>query len=124
MTDGDPDQIDRQTATYQEALDMIEAHCYSHVPIDRFIVPFVIGVGDKVDTETLAAYSQYFLRGFLHVKGNESSMAEQFEEIFDLVLQSALKSFDPNRTADDIVRTIKDDMEERLERFLAACNAE
>ena len=103
VTDGDPDQIDRQSPTYAAALKAIEAHCHDHTPIQELILPFVIGIGSRVDTETLNAYARFFLDGYLPVRGSEISMGDRLAGIFNIIIQSALVSFTPNSTHKTVI---------------------
>jgi uncharacterized protein YegL len=106
VTDGDPNQSDHKSPTYAAALEAIEAHCHDHTPINELILPFVIGVGSRVDTELLNMYAQYFLDSYLPFKKAEDDMGKRLAGVFDVMIRVIMAAWPVGepRMAIDVMR--------------------
>ncbi len=114
VTDGDPDSIVDSEAVFQQTLKEVRSHCHDHIPVYDLIVPFVIGVGDYVDTKTLNAYSEGFTKGFFHIKGKSSDIKLNLNKVFQMIINSTIISFTPNKSAKEIISTIQNDANDLL----------
>ena len=112
VTDGNPDKNDDPN-TYNNALAAVKKHCDSHIGAQEIIVPFIIGVGDHIDAETLNAYAKGFTKGYFPVRGN-ASKARNFSKVFQLIGNSTKKSIHLNGDASDILSTVQNDMNDLL----------
>lgn len=113
VTDGNPDKND-DVAKYNQALAQVKSHCDSHIGASEIIVPFIIGVGDHIDAETLNNYSKGFTKGYFPIKGNASKVQYQFNKVFQLIGNSTRKSIHLNGSATEIINTIQTDMNDFL----------
>lgn len=114
VTDGNPDKND-DPAKYNRALALVKSHCDSHIGASEIIVPFIIGVGDNIDAETLNNYSAGFTKGYFPIKGNAHYAQIEFNKVFKMIGNSTKKSIHLNRSGREIVQTIQTDMNELLE---------
>lgn len=113
VTDGDPDQID-DGVMYQKALAAVRSHCDSHIGASEIIVPFIIGVGDHIASDTLTAYSEGFTKGYFPIRGNADNVRIQFNKVFQMIGNSTRKSIHLNGTAKEIIATIQNDANDLL----------
>lgn len=113
VTDGNPDKND-DSSKYYQALAEVNSHCISHVGASEIIVPFIIGVGDHVDSETLNNYSKGFTKGYFPIKGNASKAQTQFSKVFELISNSTIKTIVLNGSVEETVNTIQNDMNDLL----------
>lgn len=114
ITDGDPDEIEGSEA-HKKALDMVQTHCDSATTLKNMIIPFIIGVGDNIHTETLNKYSAGFASSYFPVRGDESNLQRSLTKVFQLISNSALNSVNQKNP----IKTIRDDMDEVLKKFLS-----
>lgn len=112
VTDGNPDRNDDPNA-YDRALNAVKKHCDSHIGAQEIIVPFIIGVGDHIDAETLNAYAKGFTKGYFPIKGNASKV-RNFSKVFQLIGNSTKKSIHLNGDASEILSTVQNDMNDLL----------
>ena len=108
VTDGDPDEIDKAVPSYNEALAAVKKHCDSHVGASEIIVPFIIGVGDHVDSRTLTSYAEGFTKGYFPIKGD--SINAKFSKVFKLIGNSTNKSIHLNGTTREKLSAIQLEM--------------
>ena len=113
VTDGNPDKNDN-AVKYDHALAQVKSHCYSHVGASEIIVPFIIGVGDHIDSETLNNYSKGFTKGYFPIRGNASKVQAKFNKVFHLISNSTLKSINLNGLYTETINTIQNDMNDLL----------
>lgn len=113
VTDGNPDKNDN-AAKYNQALAQVKSHCDSHIGASEIIVPFIIGVGDHIDSETLNNYSKGFTKGYFPIKGNASKAQVQFNKVFQMIGNSTRKSIHLNGATAEIINTIQNDMNDLL----------
>ena len=118
VTDGNPDRNDDKEK-YNKALEMVKSHCDSHIGASEIIVPFIIGVGDHIDEETLNNYSKGFTKGYFPIKGNASKVKYQFNKVFQIISSSTRKSIHLNSSAEEVLKTIKKDMDDFLDDLSA-----
>lgn len=114
VTDGNPDKND-DLEKYNRALALVRSHCDSHIGASEIIVPFIIGVGDNIDSETLNNYSAGFTKGYFPIKGSARNAQLEFNKVFKMIGNSTKKSIHLNAAGREIVQTIKADMNELLE---------
>ena len=113
VTDGNPDKND-DIAQYNKARALVKSHCDSHIGASEIIVPFIIGVGDYIDSETLNNYSAGFTKGYFPIKGTAGSAKMQFNKVFQMIGNSTKKSIHLNGTAKEIIETLQNDMNDLL----------
>ncbi len=113
VTDGNPDRNDDMTK-HNQVLDLVRSHCDSHIGASEIIVPFIIGVGDRIDAETLNNYSKGFTKGYFPIKGNASKARVQFNKVFQMIGNSTRKSVHLNGAASEILDEIQNDMNDLL----------
>ena len=113
VTDGDPDNIDDQVM-YNRALAAVRSHCDSHIGASEIIVPFIIGVGDHVVSETLTKYAEGFTRGYFPIRGDANRARIQFNKVFQMIGNSTRKSIHLNGTAKEVLFTIQNDANDLL----------
>lgn len=113
VTDGNPDKND-DIAQYNKARTLVRSHCDSHIGATEIIVPFIIGVGDHIDAETLNNYSVGFTKGYFPIKGTAGSVKMQFNKVFQMIGNSTKKSIHLNGTAKEIIKTLQNDMDDLL----------
>lgn len=111
VTDGNPDG-NYKNAVYEESIELVRKHCDSHVGAEEIIVPFVIGVGDKIEPETLYKYSEGFVKGYIPIKGDDKERKERFQRAFRFIGNSTRKSVHLNASDEQIVKGIKTDLTE------------
>lgn len=112
VTDGNPDKNDVPNE-YNRALAAVKKHCDSHIGAQEIIVPFIIGVGDYIDAETLNAYAKGFTKGYFQIRGN-AARARNFSKVFQLIGNSTKKSIHLNGDASEILSTVQNDMNDLL----------
>ncbi|MEE0954245.1 MAG: VWA domain-containing protein [Eubacterium sp.] len=113
VTDGNPDKND-DLARYNQALSLIRSHCDSHIGASEIIVPFIIGVGDHIDPETLNTYAKGFTKGYFSIRGSASSAQVQFNKVFQMIGNSTKKSIHLNGSSSEVIHTIQNDMNDLL----------
>lgn len=113
VTDGDPDKNDDIEA-YQKALSLVRQHCDSHVGASEIIIPFIIGVGDHLDTETLTEYAKGFTKGYFPICGDAQAVELNFKRVFQMIGNSTKKSIHLNGKAKEIIETFQEDMNDLL----------
>lgn len=115
VTDGDPDDTDDGNRQ-QQALAAVKSHCDSHVGASEIIVPFVIGVGDRMVSESLTKYSAGFVKGYFPITGSAGKAKMQFSKVFQLIGNSTRMSIHLNGKVggSEIIKTIRTDMDELL----------
>ena len=113
VTDGNPDRNDNVIKS-KESLELVKSHCDSHIGASEIIVPFIIGVGDHIDIETLNNYSKGFTSGYFPIRGNASNAQMKFNKVFKLIGNSTRKTIYLNGANYEIINTIQNDMNELL----------
>lgn len=105
VTDGNPDDNDDKSLQ-AKALSLVEQHCHRGIKLSEMIIPFVIGVGSRINPDILNKYSSMFANGFFHIKGNGTEKARTFYEVFELIISSAFVSFNTNpQKAVEVIKT-------------------
>ncbi len=98
ITDGNPDENDDPTLE-QRALKLVKSHCSSSVGASEIIIPFVIGVGDFINPETLKKYSAGFVDGYFPIKGSSGTIARiKFNKVFQMIGNSTKKTVNLNKS--------------------------
>lgn len=118
VTDGDPDETDNPEM-YEKAMSAVKRHCDSHIGASEVIIPFIIGVGDNVAFNTLNRYAEGFTKGYFPIKGEADAVKAQFGNVFKLIGNSTTKSIHLNKTAQEIISTVKNDANVVLSQLLA-----
>ena len=113
VTDGNPDQNDNREQ-HNQALSLVRSHCDSHIGASEIIVPFIIGVGDRIDSKTLNSYSAGFTKGYFPIRGTAQKAAVQFNKVFQMIGNSTRKSIHLNGAAKEVIQTIQNDMNDLL----------
>lgn len=113
VTDGNPDKND-DIERHNKALKQVRKHCDSHVGASEIIIPFIIGVGDHVDTETLNDYAKGFTNGFFPICGDAERIELNFKRVFQMIGNSTKKSIHLNGKAKEIIETFQEDMNDLL----------
>ena len=92
---------------------LLQEHCRSHRGEggSKIILPYVIGVGNEIHSETLKEYSKGFLNGAFHIR--DSSDMEAFSAMFRLIGDSVQYSVNLNDGA--IIKGIKDHVMEQID---------
>lgn len=111
VTDGNPDENDDSTLQ-AKAMAAVKSHCDSHIGAREIIVPFVIGVGDRIFSKTLQSYSAGFTNGYFPIRGTADNADIEFNKVFRMIGNSTKKSIHLNGKAVEIISTIKTDMAE------------
>lgn len=111
ITDGDPDGADDITRQMQ-AVAAVKRHCESHVGAEEIIIPFVIGVGDHISSNTLNEYAAGFTKGYFPIRGAAEKMKAKFKKVFQLIGNSTKKSIKLSGKTEETISTIKCDMDE------------
>lgn len=112
ITDGNPDKND-DIIKYNEALEAVKSHCDSHVGASEIIIPFIIGVGDHTDEETLNAYAKGFTSGYFPIKGTEDKAQIKFRKVFELIGNSTRGSVHLDKlNPQEVIRTIRVSMDD------------
>lgn len=117
VTDGNPDKNDDDKLR-EESIKLVRSYCDTHVGAEEIIVPFVIGVGDNVDSETLNRYSEGFTSGYFPIRGTDALVAELFQEAFRFISDSARGSIHLNELPKQQVKTLKADINEALQKMV------
>ena len=121
VTDGNPDDND-DNELQKRAIETVNAHCHSHHGASGIIIPFIVGVGSRVDKNTLLRYSEGFTNGFFHIRGDSEQVQTCFADVFRVISNSTKASVHLNLSAGEIVETIRTTMNqgvEELDRELA-----
>ena len=121
VTDGNPDDND-SNELQESAINMVRSHCDSKTGSNGIIIPFIVGVGRRVDKNTLLRYSEGFTNGFFHIHGNSEQTQKCFSDVFRVISNSTKASVHLNLSAGEIVETIRTTMNkgvEELDRELA-----
>lgn len=112
VTDGDPDTADYEEQILEaKALKMMKSHCMNGIPSSEFIVPFVIGVGDHVNPDTLNRYASGVGPGYFPIKGGSSDASVRFGKVFKMIRNSASQSFRPAAQS-EMLEMIQNNMDE------------
>lgn len=109
VTDGNPDDNDDAEA-FKRAKDLIVSHCKSSRGAEGIIIPFIIGVGDRVKVNTLNELSRGFIDGFFHIKDNTLSTETQFSRVFKEISNSVTDSIDLNKSHEQMMNSIRRNM--------------
>ena len=110
LTDGNPDDND-DGALQSKAIAAVRSHCDSHVGASEIIVPFVIGVGDHIDPDTLNRYAAGFTDGYFGIRGQADAVKKvKFQKVFQLIGNSTKVSIHLNGKTSETIRTIQHDM--------------
>ena len=121
VTDGNPD--DNDVGELQErAIKTVKQHCHSDEGAKGIVIPFIVGVGDRVDKKTLMRYSEGFTNGFFHIRGNTEQTQTCFANVFRIISNSTKKSVHLNLSAGEIIDEIRATMNKgvmELDRQLA-----
>lgn len=112
VTDGNPNKNDDPNV-YNMALAAVKKHCDSHIGAQEIIVPFIIGVGDYINAETLNAYARGFTKGYFPIRG-KAAKTRNFSKVFQLIGNSTKKSIHLNGNASEILSTVQNDMNDLL----------
>lgn len=101
VTDGDPDETDDEERMLErKALKEIKSHCMDGIPSSEFVVPFIIGVGDHVNPDTLNRYASGIGPGYFPIKGNNTDASMRFGKVFRMIRNSASLNFRPAAQSD------------------------
>ncbi len=111
VTDGNPDENEGKDIQ-TEAISLIKQHCYDGIKISEMVVPFVIGVGNRINKKILNEFSKVFSDGFFHITGTDEERNLAIYKVFDLIINSALVSF--SKKPSETIKTIKTEMNELL----------
>ena len=115
VTDGNPDDNDDKVRL-EEAVSLVKKHCDSHIGASEIVVPFIVGVGDRVDEKTLKAFSAGFVDGYFPIKGIAEQAKSRFQEVFKLISNSAHISVHLNKQK--IIPSIKAQMRDSLDEII------
>ncbi len=118
VTDGNPDDNDDKERL-EEAVSLVRKHCDSHVGASEVVVPFIVGVGDRVDEKTLKDFSAGFVDGYFPIKGIAEQAQSRFQEVFKLIGNSAHISVHLNRQK--IIPAIMAQMRDSLDDIVGEC---
>lgn len=112
VTDGDPDEMDYEEQMLEaKALKEIRSHCMEGIPSSEFIVPFIIGVGDHVNPDTLNRYAAGIGPGYFPIKGKNTDASVRFGKVFKMIRNSASQSFRPAAQS-EMLEMIQNNMDE------------
>lgn len=114
VTDGNPDDNDNNLLQ-EKAIATVNAHCHSHQGANGLVIPFIVGVGKRVDKKTLFRYSEGFTNGFFHIRGDSQQVQNCFADVFRVISNSTKASVHLNLSARDIVDTIRTTMKKGLD---------
>lgn len=109
VTDGNPDRND-DPDLYEKAVEAVKRHCDSHIGAREIIIPFIIGVGERVNKEMLIEFSAGFREGCFHIGNSSDYTSNQFNQIFKMIGNSTKKSVHLNRSGAALVNEIRDDI--------------
>ena len=112
VTDGDPDEADYEEQMLEaKALKIMKDHCRNGIPGSEVIVPFVIGVGDHVNSDTLNRYASGIGPGYFPIKGKNADASVRFSKVFKMIRNSASQSFRPAAQS-EMLEMIQNNMDE------------
>lgn len=114
VTDGNPDDND-DGYLQEQAIATVNAHCHSNQGASGLVIPFIVGVGKRVDSKTLLRYSQGFTNGFFHIRGDSEQVQTCFSDVFRVISNSTKASVHLNLSTDAIVDTIRATMNKGLD---------
>ncbi len=116
VTDGNPDKND-DAARYMKALEKLKEHCGPQSSAKDIIIPFIIGVGDHIDSDTLNNYTAGFTKGYFPIRGTVPELEKKFQYVFQLIGDSTKKSIHLNASQTNILNSIRNDMNRLLEEM-------
>ncbi len=106
VTDGNPDDND-DNILQDRAIATVNEHCNSHQGADGIVIPFIVGVGRRVDKKTLLRYSEGFTNGFFHIRGNSQQVQTCFSDVFRVISNSTKASVHLNLSANEVIESIR-----------------
>lgn len=106
VTDGNPDDND-DNFLQDRAIATVNEHCNSHQGADGIVIPFIVGVGRRVDKKTLLRYSEGFTNGFFHIRGNSQQVQTCFSDVFRVISNSTKASVHLNLSANEVIESIR-----------------
>lgn len=106
VTDGNPDDND-DNFLQDKAIATVNEHCNSHQGADGIVIPFIVGVGRRVDKKTLLRYSEGFTNGFFHIRGNSQQVQTCFSDVFRVISNSTKASVHLNLSANEVIESIR-----------------
>ena len=106
VTDGNPDDND-DNLLQDRAIATVNEHCNSHQGADGIVIPFIVGVGRRVDKKTLLRYSEGFTNGFFHIRGNSQQVQTCFSDVFRVISNSTKASVHLNLSANEVIESIR-----------------
>ena len=115
VTDGNPDRNDDENLQ-GKALAALRRHSDFNA-ISEMIIPYVIGVGDDINAETLNRYAGCFADGYIPISGTADIAEVQFKEVFQVISNSIKLSTRPGDEESNC-REVQDDIK-KLHRRLA-----
>lgn len=74
-----------KNAIYEKSIELVRKHCDSRVGMEEIIVPLIIDVGEDKEPEALYSYSDEFINGYIHVKGDNKDLRKRLEKIFKFI---------------------------------------
>lgn len=107
VTDGNPDENDDDDQQ-AKALDAVRKHCDAQANQRDIIVPFVIGVGEHISSQTLTSYAAGFTEGYFPITGRAGQARLQFNKVFQMIGNSTKNSI--RGKGEEIISTIQEDM--------------
>ena len=114
VTDGNDGDVASRTRKVQERL---KARCKSHrnTGMSNLIIPFIIGVGEDMNLETLKGYSEGFRKGMFQIR--DRSDRQGFDAVFRLILTSMAESVDLNRDKEHMIDRLGESVDERADAW-------
>lgn len=109
ITAGNPDRVEDITK-YNQSLSAVRKYCDINAKPHERIIPFIVGVGDAINTEALNNYSKGFAKSYFPVDGTFSVMQNQIYNIFRLLRNTTRKIVYWNDTAGESFASIQSDM--------------
>lgn len=106
VTDGNPDDNDNNILQ-DRAIATVNRHCNSHQGAEGIVIPFIVGVGRRVDKKTLLRYSEGFTNGFFHIRGNSQQVQTCFSDVFRVISNSTKASVHLNLSANEVIESIR-----------------
>lgn len=88
ITVGNPDRIEN-IIKYSQSLSAVRKYC--DINAKEIIIPFIIGVGDAINTEAVNNYSKGFAKSYSPVDGTLSVKQNQIYNIFQLLRNTTRK---------------------------------
>lgn len=113
VTDGNPDHNDDGNMNLR-AINMVRAHCDSNSGAQDIIIPFIVGVGDHIEPQTLNQYCAGFTKGYFPVHGVADKVQTQFNRVFKMISSSTKTSIHLNGRISETIRTIQADYDQIL----------